>query len=75
MRKLVLYFCLLGAAWAQVPEIKTYGGEGRFSGVLKRYLPVAQPQVNYANSTRLDSLMRGEHLFVFARCDRTGTGE
>jgi outer membrane protein len=64
MRKLSLFFFLAGMAAAQVPEIKTYDGQGRFSSVLKRYLPAYEPQTNYANSNRLDALMRAGNIYL-----------
>ena len=48
-------------------EVKTYDGKGRFSSVLKRYLPSYQPQTNYANSTRLDALMRAGNIYLSLR--------
>src|SRR6476646_9115072 len=64
MRKLSLFFCLAAAAAAQVPEIKTYEGTGRFSSLLKRYLPSYEPQTNYSNSNRLDALMRAGNIYL-----------
>ena len=64
MRKLSLLLCLAATAAAQVPEIKTYEGTGRFSSILKRYLPSYQPQTNYANSNRLDALMRAGNIYL-----------
>src|SRR5207302_9053611 len=64
MRKLSLFVCLAGMAAAQVPEIRTYDGHGRFSSLLKRYLPSAEPQTNYANSNRLEALMRAGNVYL-----------
>jgi outer membrane protein len=64
MRKLSLFLCLAAAATAQVPEIKTYEGTGRFSSVLKRYLPSYQPQTGYGNSSRLEALMRAGNIYL-----------
>src|ERR1051325_10266170 len=64
MRKLSLFLCLAASAAAQVPEIKTYDGNGRLSSVLKRYLPAYEPQTNYANSNRLDALMGAGNIYL-----------
>ena len=64
MRKLSLFLCLAGMAAAQTPEIKTYYGEGRLANILKRYLPAYEPQTNYANSNRLDALMRAGNIYL-----------
>jgi outer membrane protein TolC len=64
MRTLFLFLCLAATAAEQVPEIKTYNGTGRFSTVLKRYLPSYQPETNYANSNRLEALMRAGNIYL-----------
>jgi len=64
MKNIVLFACLLAIAKAQVPEISTYDGNGRFSKLLKRYLPSYQQPTSYANSTRLDALMRAGNIYL-----------
>src|SRR5437868_1645958 len=64
MRKLYILLCLAAAAPGQAPEVKTYDGTGRFSSILKRYLPSYQPQTGYGNSNRLDALMRAGNIYL-----------
>jgi outer membrane protein len=64
MRRITVFFCILVVGAAQTPEIKTYGGTGRFSGFLKRYLPSYQPQTDFSNSGRIESLMRAGNIYL-----------
>jgi outer membrane protein TolC len=51
-------------AAAQTPEPKVYEGSGLFSGIKSRYLPRPSPAVDYANSARLDKLMRAGRIYL-----------
>src|SRR5512142_2798625 len=70
MKSLLAFFCLVGVAAAadwggtRTPEVKAYAGHGLFSGLLKKYLPEERPPVDYANSNRLDSLMRAGRIYL-----------
>ena len=54
----------LAAAQTETPEPKVYEGSGGFSGIKGRYLPRPSPPVDYANSTRLDQLMRAGRIYL-----------
>ena len=71
MKRIFLVLCIAGVAGAadwsggqRTPEVKGYMSTGRFSGFLGRYLPQNRPQVDFANSQRLDSLMRAGHIYL-----------
>jgi outer membrane protein len=73
MKRILLIFCLAGAAvaadssGAKTPEVKSYMGTGLFSGFLRRYLPEYRPAVDFSNSQRLDALMRAGHIYLSLR--------
>ena len=48
----------------QTPEPKVYEGSGVFSGMKGRYLPRPSPPLDYANSARLDRLMRAGRIYL-----------
>src|SRR2546427_6234256 len=70
MKRILLIFCLAGAAVAAdssgaiTPEVKSYMGTGLFSGFLRRYLPEYRPAVDFSNSQRLDALMRAGNIYL-----------
>ena len=71
MRKLipVLVFLLalpdLGlVAAAQTVEPKAYTGTGLFSGFKQRYLPRYSPPLDFANSNRLERLIRAGRIYL-----------
>ena len=67
MKNALLFFVILAAAHAQnlnTPEVKTYGGTGPFSSFARRYLPAPVPRTDYANSSRLDALMRAGNIYL-----------
>ena len=52
-------------AGIQTPEPNVYEGSGGiFSGMKGRYLPRPSPPVDYANSARLDKLMRAGRIYL-----------
>ena len=52
-------------AGTQTPEPSVYQGSGGiFSGTKGRYLPRPSPAVDYANSVRLDKLMRAGRIYL-----------
>ncbi len=67
MRKRTAFYLLLALAsdaFAQVAEIKPYTGTGFWSHFKRSYLPRYSPPVDYANSNRLDSLMRAGRIYL-----------
>ncbi|HWC00609.1 MAG TPA: hypothetical protein VG672_28075, partial [Bryobacteraceae bacterium] len=67
MRNVTVFAILLamaGNAGAQVQEIKPYTGTGFLSHIKKSYLPRYIPPVEFANSNRLDSLMRAGLIYL-----------
>src|SRR5206468_6141024 len=46
------------------PEMKTYDQSGKFSGILKKYLPVYKRPTEYRDSNRLDSLLRAGNIYL-----------
>lgn len=63
---LFIVFALAGAipAAAQTSEPKTYEGSGPFAGIKGRYLPRPSTPVSFANSPRLDRLMRAGRIYL-----------
>jgi outer membrane protein len=70
MKTIILFVSIVAAAvaadtdWARTPEVKPYTGHGPFSGLARKYLPEPEPPVSFANSNRLDSLMRAGHIYL-----------
>src|SRR5215831_8601741 len=70
MKNTILFFCLISAARAadvditRTPEARPYVGNGPLSGFLRRYLPEYQPPVSFANTNRLDTLMRAGNIYL-----------
>ena len=70
MKSLLIFLCAAGAAMAAdgdgrlTPEVKPYVGHGPLSRFLRRYLPENQPPVSFANSNRIDTLMRAGNLYL-----------
>src|SRR5581483_2784573 len=57
-------FSLCGTSLAQTPEIRPYNGTGWFSGLKRDYLPRYVPPAEFANSNRLDALMRAGRIYL-----------
>src|ERR1041384_8106259 len=70
MRRLSLSLCLIATAFAgdvdfvRTPEATPYRGRGLLSHFVKRYLPEYEPPVSFANSNRMDSLMRAGNIYL-----------
>jgi len=70
MKSFILFFCFLAPAAAadgdiaRTPEVKPYTGHGPFAGFLQRYLPENEPPVSFADSNRLDKLMRAGNIYL-----------
>jgi outer membrane protein TolC len=70
MKSFILFLCFITAAPAAdgdiavTPEVKPYTGNGPFSRFLKRYLPQPEPPVSFANTNRLDTLLRAGNLYL-----------
>jgi outer membrane protein len=65
---LSLFFMAMAAAAdgdvARTPEVKPYVGTGLVSRFLWRYLPENEAPVSFANSNRLDQLMRAGNVYL-----------
>src|SRR5947209_7083692 len=70
MKILILFLCAVAAAVAAggdegpAPEVKPYVSRGPLSGFLKKYLPENEPPVSFADSNRLDTLMRAGNIYL-----------
>src|ERR1041384_2042737 len=70
MRRLSLSLCLIATAFAgdvdfvRTPEATPYRGRGLLSHFVKRYLPEYEPPVSFANSNRIDALMRAGNIYL-----------
>jgi outer membrane protein len=70
MKRLIVFFACITAAVAadgdvaRTPEVKPYMGHGPLSKFLKKYLPQNEPPVNFANTNRLDTLMRAGNIYL-----------
>src|SRR5882672_5036579 len=71
--KILLIFCLIGTTWAQqqtlnvptnTPDVGGYEGNHWYSRFARKYLPVDVPHTSFANSNRLDSLMRAGNIYL-----------
>lgn len=51
-------------AAAQTPEPKTYSGTGALANFKGKYLPRPSPAVDFANSMRLEKLMRAGRIYL-----------
>src|SRR5689334_9132910 len=70
MRRILLFFCILAPAaaadgdFARTPEATPYRGHGVLSHLVRNYLPEYEPPVSYANSNRMDALMRAGNIYL-----------
>src|SRR5690348_2846534 len=70
MKSIILLLSAAAAALAAdgdgraTPEAAPYVGTGPLSGLLRKYLPEYEPPVNFANTNRIDTLMRAGQLYL-----------
>ena len=70
MKSIILLLSAVAAALAAdgdgrvTPEVAPYVGTGPLSGLLRKYLPENEPPVNFANTNRIDTLMRAGQLYL-----------
>jgi outer membrane protein len=71
--RIFLVFLLIGTTWAQqstlnipvnTPDIQGYEGNHFWSRLAGKYLPISLPYTQFANSNRIDSLMRAGNLYL-----------
>ena len=70
MRRIILFFSILATAaaadgdFARTPEATPYRGHGVLSRFVRNYLPEYEPPVSFANSNRMDALMRAGNIYL-----------
>jgi outer membrane protein len=74
MKRLILFLCLPGVAAAadwnfterlsQTPEMKTHDDAGKFSFLVRKYVPAYQRPTEYHNSSRLELLLRAGNIYL-----------
>src|SRR5437016_10557081 len=71
--RIFLVFFLIGTTWAQqqvmniplnTPDVGGYEGTHWYSRFARKYLPTEVPHTSFANSPRLDSLMRAGNIYL-----------
>src|ERR1043165_2260713 len=67
--KTLISLCLAGTLMAQAPsgntpEVAPYAGKGFVSRFAWQYLPQDMPHTQFANSNRLDALMRAGNIYL-----------
>ena len=70
MKRLTIFFCMIATAFAgeadfaKTPEATPYRGHGVLSHFVKNYLPQYEQPVSFANSNRMDALMRAGNIYL-----------
>src|SRR5690348_10086230 len=70
MKRLTIFFCMIATAFAgeadfaKTPEATPYRGQGVLSHFVKNYLPQYEQPVSFANSNRMDALMRAGNIYL-----------